>query len=377
MTRHSGSSPPAPSIRRNRGCCSCFVWQPVSMWSQRKQSFRTMGRSRARACLRHKCNVTENEEFNMTEVKTKVAVLGLGLMGLSIARNVAKAGFPLKVFDINVETSAKVGGPNVSVAASPAEAGAETDVVLLSLPGPDEVEAVCIGRDSLRETLKPGSVIVDLSTNGVEAVRELAAELAAGQIAFLDGPVSGGPWGAADGTLAIWVGGDTAAFEQALPVLASVGKAIQHMGEIGSGTITKLVHNTGANIRAIMLSEIMNLGVKAGIDPLSLFKAIREGSNGLQRTFDGVAGKYLDRTYDEPAFRLRHAHKDLRLALELAASMDLPMDLSKAVMVRMEEAMAKGWGDWDSGAVGLVAQQQANIVVNPIDKELLKQVISK
>ncbi|MGV1768265.1 NAD(P)-dependent oxidoreductase [Rhizobium rhizogenes] len=307
----------------------------------------------------------------------KVAVIGLGLMGLSIAKNVAKAGFDVKVFDLNSAAAASVPGSNVTAAKSPADAGVDTDVVLLSLPGPAEVEAVCLGPDSLSETLKPGAVIVDLSTNGVDVVKALEAKLAEKGINFLDGPVSGGPWGAADGTLAIWVGGDKAAFDKALPVLKSTGKAIEHMGGISTGTITKLVHNTGANIRHVMLSEIMNLGVKAGIEPLALFKAIREGSNGLQRTFDGVAMKYLDRTYDEPAFRLRHAQKDLRLALELADSMGLEMDLSKAVMTQLDEAMAKGWGDKDSTAVGLLGQEAAGIEIKPIDKTVLKEIVSK
>ncbi|MGR9466361.1 NAD(P)-dependent oxidoreductase [Rhizobium leguminosarum] len=326
---------------------------------------------------RKRRNHGSQEGLKMSETQMNVAVIGLGLMGLSIAKNVAKAGFPLKVFDLNRAAAQSIAGVNVTVAESPAQAAIDADVVLLSLPGPTEVEAVCIGSSSLLETLKPGSVIVDLSTNGVETVKKLEAELAKKGIKFLDGPVSGGPWGAADGTLAIWVGGDKAGFEKALPVLKSVGKAIEHMGAISTGTITKLVHNTGANIRHSMLCEIMDLGVKAGIEPVALFKAIREGSNGLQRTFDGIAGKYLDRSYDEPAFRLRHAHKDLRLALELGNALELPMDLSKAVMVRMEQAMAKGWGDKDSGAVGLVAHEEAGVVVRPIDKTVLKQIISK
>lgn len=307
----------------------------------------------------------------------KVAVIGLGLMGLSIAKNVAKAGFELKVFDINEAAAASIPGSNVSAAKTPAEAGRDADVVLLSLPGPPEVQAVCLGENSLSETLKPGSVIVDLSTNGVDVVKDLEEKLKEKGISFLDGPVSGGPWGAADGTLAIWVGGDKAAFDKALPVLKAVGKAIEHMGAISTGTITKLVHNTGANIRHVMLSEIMNLGVKAGIEPLALFKAVREGSNGLQRTFDGIAMKYLDRTYDEPAFRLRHAQKDLRLALELAEGMGLQMDLSKTVMSQLNLAMDKGWGDKDSTAVGLLGQEAAGIEIKPIDKALLKEIVSK
>lgn len=307
----------------------------------------------------------------------KVAVIGLGLMGLSIAKNVAKAGFELKVFDINEAAAASVSGSNVSIAKTPAEAGQDTDVVLLSLPGPTEVKAVCLGENSLSETMEAGSVIVDLSTNGVDIVKELEAKLKAKGISFLDGPVSGGPWGAADGTLAIWVGGDKAAFEKALPVLRATGKAIEHMGAVGTGTITKLVHNTGANIRHVMLAEMMNLGVKAGIEPLALFKAVREGSNGLQRTFDGIAMKYLDRTYDEPAFRLRHAQKDLRLALELADDMGLKMDLSKAVMSQLNEAMDKGWGDKDSTAVGLISQQAAGIEIQAVDKAVLKEIVAR
>lgn len=312
----------------------------------------------------------------MSNTDIKVAAIGLGLMGSSIARNTAKSGFGLRVYDVDSSIAAAMAGGNITAVANPAEAGADADVVLLSLPGPPEVRGVCTGRNGLIETMKPNSVIVDLSTNAVQVVAELATILATKRIAFLDAPVSGGPWGAADGTLAIWVGGQKEAFNQVLPVLHSIGKAVEYMGPIGTGTITKLVHNTGANIRQYMLAEIMNLGIKAGIEPLALFKAIREGSNGRARTFDGIGGKYLDQTYDQPAFRLKHAQKDLQLAIELGAELDVPMDLAELVMARMNEAMAMGWGDRDSSVVGLLAEKAAGIKFPAVDRALLKSILA-
>ena len=289
----------------------------------------------------------------------RVVVIGLGLMGFSMARNVARSGFPTTVYDVRSEVAAGVGG--ATAAGTVADLGRACDVVLLSLPGPAEVEVVCLGEGGLSGTLPKGAVILDLSTNSRAVVMKIAAALAGSGIDFLDASVSGGLWGAADGTLAIWVGGDRAAFDRARPVIDAVGQRISFMGGIGTGTISKLVHNTAANIRTATLAEVLTLGVKGGIEPTALWSAVRDGSNGRSRTFDSLGGKILDGTFDEPAFRLRHARKDMGLALQLGEELGVPLDLTALVTRTLDDAMARGWEDRDSNVAVKIHQERAGL----------------
>lgn len=305
----------------------------------------------------------------------KVGVVGLGLMGLSIAKNLAKAGFETTVYDIRADAAAGIDG--LRQVSSPGEVGAASEIVFLSLPGPAEVEAVCIGDTGLVGTMTAGGVIVDLSTNSINKVRMLAGKAKAAGIDFLDAPVSGGPWGAADGTLAVWIGGDEDAYERALPAINAVGKRISYMGAIGTGSVTKLVHNTAANIRVGMLGEVMNLGVKGGIDPVALWAAIRDGSHGRQRTFDSLGGKILDGSYDTPAFKLRHARKDVAVALELGEALGVPMPLAKHALTTLDAAMERGWADKDSNVQIKIIQEGAGLDIPPQDTATLKAIATR
>ncbi|MBB4427580.1 3-hydroxyisobutyrate dehydrogenase [Bradyrhizobium sp. CIR48] len=306
---------------------------------------------------------------------TRVGMIGLGLMGRSIAANLVKAGFDVTAYDVRPEAEGDVQG--LRFAKSPAEVVKASDTVLLSLPGPKEVEEICVGERGLAAALNPGAQIVDLSTNSVAMVRALNKTLGERNIAFLDAPVSGGPVGAADGTLAIWVGGSREAFEKTLPVLEAIGKYISYMGDIGTGTITKLAHNVVANIRTAMLGEVLTLGVKGGIAPEELLAAVRNGSHGRTRTFDSMAGKILDGTFDTPLFRLRHARKDMAVALELGEELGVPLDLTRLTLAKLDEAMDRGWGDRDSNVHIKIQQEKSGINIPSVSPEVLKAIVSR
>jgi 3-hydroxyisobutyrate dehydrogenase len=304
-----------------------------------------------------------------------VGIVGLGLMGLSIAKNLAKAGFNVSAYDVRPDVVQGIA--NLRQVATVADVGAASEIVFLSLPGPVEVTEVCTGTGGLVETMSKGRIIFDLSTNSVSAVKAINQTLAQKGIDFLDSPVSGGPWGAADGTLAIWIGGTEDAFKRGRPALDAIGKRISYMGEIGTGTVTKLAHNIAANIRTAMLGEILVLGSKAGITPTALLSAIRDGSHGQTRTFDHLGFKILDGDYDNPAFKLRLAKKDMVVGLELGAELGVPLDLTAQVMKTIAKAMDRGWGDRDSNVFVKIQQEEAGIDIAPIDKAVLKEIISK
>src|SRR5205807_6611468 len=154
----------------------------------------------------------------------------------------------------------------------------------------------------------------DLSTNSPALVRRLHGIFAERGVHMLDAPVSGGPRGAESGRLALWVGGDEALFERYKPVLDDIGDQPYYVGPIGAGPAAKLVHNCAGYAIQTALAEVFTLGVKAGVDPLALFKAVRNGAIGRQRTFDRLADNFLPGTFDPPSFALRLAHKDVTLA---------------------------------------------------------------
>ncbi len=242
----------------------------------------------------------------------KIGFIGLGTMGQHMAAHLIEAGHELRVHDLRREAGAPHEAAGATWAPSPAEAARDAEVVFTSLPGPKEVEAVALGRGGLLEGMRAGSAWFDLSTNSPTLVRRLHAAFAEKQIHVLDSPVSGGPVGARTGRLALWVGGDEDLFEQYLPVLKAIGDQPAYIGPIGAGSVAKLVHNAAGYGIQTALAEAFTLGVKAGVEPLELFRAIRQGASGRRRTFDGLIDQFLPAKFDPPSFALRLAHKDWR-----------------------------------------------------------------
>ncbi|MGE4219420.1 MAG: NAD(P)-dependent oxidoreductase, partial [Alphaproteobacteria bacterium] len=173
----------------------------------------------------------------------KVGFIGLGTMGASIAMNAIKGGHSLVVHDVTRQAAGQHIQAGAVWAESPKAVAEQSDLILSSLPGPPEVEAVALGQNGLVEGLARGKVYLDLSTNSPTVMRRIHAEFAKQGVEVLDGPVSGGPDGAKSGKMAIWVGGDKATFERILPTLKSMGDQIAYVGPIGAGSVAKLVHN--------------------------------------------------------------------------------------------------------------------------------------
>jgi 3-hydroxyisobutyrate dehydrogenase len=251
-----------------------------------------------------------------------------------------------------------------------------SEVVLTSLPGPPEVEAVVLGPDGLLAGLRPGQAYVDLSTNSPTVVRRIHATLARQGVPMLDAPVSGGPRGARTRQLAIWVGGDEAVFHRCKPVLDAMGDQVRRVGAIGAGSIAKLVHNMTTYCVQTALAEVFTLGVKAGVEPIELWEAVRHGATGRQRTFDRLADGFLLGRYDPPSFALRLAHKDVTLATALGREHQVPMRVANLVLEEMTEALNRGWGDRDSRSPMLLQEERAGVPVRA-DEAAIARVLER
>ncbi|MFI4999950.1 MAG: NAD(P)-dependent oxidoreductase, partial [Reyranellales bacterium] len=290
--------------------------------------------------------------------KMQVGFIGLGIMGASLAANLQKAGHKLTVHDARrgaADAHVKAGA---AWADSPQAVAAASEVVFTSLPGPPEVEAVALGTNGLLAGMKRGAAYFDLSTNSRATVRKINAAFADRGAHMLDAPVSGGPRGAKTGKLAIWVGGDKTAFEHYEAVLGAMGDQVRYVGPIGQATVAKLVHNCAGYAIGTALAEVFTMGVKAGVEPLALFEAVRQGALGRRRTFDGLIDQFLPGTYDPPAFMLRHAHKDVSLATQLGKEVAVPMRLCNLTLEEMTEAMNRGWAERDSRSAMLLQQER-------------------
>ena len=249
------------------------------------------------------------------------------------------------------------------------------DVIFSSLPEPPDVEAVALGPDGLIAGMKPGAAYFDLSTNSPSVVKKLHVAFAEKGLHMLDAPVSGGPSGAASRKLAIWVGGDEKVFNQYKAVLDAIGDKAAYVGPIGSATVAKLVHNMSGYAIICALAETFTLGVKAGIDPLTLWQAVRQGAVGRRFTFDALVDQFLPGEYDPPAFALKLAHKDVSLANALGRELGMPMRLCNLALAEMTEALARGWGARDSRVVMLLQQERAGVGI-AVDRERLREALA-
>ncbi|HEU0166967.1 MAG TPA: NAD-binding protein, partial [Chloroflexota bacterium] len=180
-------------------------------------------------------------------------------------------------------------------------------------------------------------------------------------IQVMDSPVSGGPAGAASGRLAIWVGGEEGIFREFKAVLDDFSDAASYAGPIGAGCVTKLVHNCAGYAIQAAVAEVFTLGVKAGVEPVALLKAVRQGAVGRNRVFDRLADTFLTQRWEPPNFALRLAHKDVTLATELAREIGVPMRVANLALAELQEGINRGWGAKDSRVAMLIQEERSGV----------------
>jgi len=286
----------------------------------------------------------------------KIGFIGVGNMGGPMCRNIIRnTNHQVAVFDLNPDAVAACVALGASAGASTAAVAAAADVVLTSLPMPKHVEAVALGPDGIAAHARPGTVYIDLSTNSAATARRVHDGMAAKGMAMLEAPVSGGVPRATDGTIVIMVGGEASVFEAQLPLLKSFSKEVIHVGPIGMGSVAKLCNNMLAFCNLAAASEALLLGAAAGIDVHKLYDVICNAS-GNSDAFRSLGPKAFERNF-KPGFALDLAHKDMRLALEMADECGMPGMIAPQVMTLMRMGRAKGMGGDDSSSLLRVYEQ--------------------
>jgi 3-hydroxyisobutyrate dehydrogenase len=266
---------------------------------------------------------------------TRVAFIGLGHMGGHMCRNVITAGFAVTAYDLDAEALARAAADGARPAESVADCVRDAEILLTSLPGPPQVEAVLCGAgggESAIAAMAPGSVVVDMSTSSLEVGRRARAAATAAGIQMLDAPVAGQTIAAEAGTLAIYAGGEPDAFARALPVLEAMGdpQRIFLLGPGGCGYAVKLLLNLTWFIQAVATAEALTIGVKAGIDLSTLHTAlVASPANSVFLERDVLP--LLERGDYDDGFAMKLVTKDLGLAVDLARDVGVPVELSSLV----------------------------------------------
>jgi 3-hydroxyisobutyrate dehydrogenase-like beta-hydroxyacid dehydrogenase len=277
-----------------------------------------------------------------------VGVVGVGIMGARVARNLLKAGYPVVVYDPAAAAVEPLVDDGAEAAAGAGDAAARVDVLFLSLPDSPQVLAVA---EDVAASGRDGLVVFDLSTVAPSTPQKLAAELAPRGITWLDAPVSGGPSGAENATLTIMIGGDEAAVERCRPVLQTIGRNVEYMGPSGMGATTKLVNQLAIGIQMVAMFEAFTLGVKAGIDARRLWEVLRTSTSRCWVMEELVQKVVLENAFETPRFALRLMHKDLRLAVETASAYRTPAAATALAEQMFAVAEGLGWGERDHMAV--------------------------
>jgi 3-hydroxyisobutyrate dehydrogenase len=241
---------------------------------------------------------------------------------------------------------------------------AAREIIFTSLPGPKEVEAVALGEAGVLQGAEPGSVYIDLSTSSPTLIRHIQQVYQERKVHVLDAPVSGGPIGAQQATLAVMVGGDPAVYQRVKPVLDAIGNKVSYVGAIGSGAIAKIVHNMIGICQQMILAEGLTLGVKAGVEPEALRKAIADGAVGQGLMLNYMVPNVVFKgDFDTVRFALRLSRKDIGLATELGREINVPLKIANLVEQDQVEALARGWADRDSSVPFLLQEERAGVKV--------------
>ena len=279
----------------------------------------------------------------------KTGMIGLGAMGLGMARNLAKAGFLTAVYNRTAEKTAEF---KVAVFDSPEALAADVDLVLMCVSADQDVLSVV---EAIALTVKPGTLVVDMSTVSSETAQKAAAILAEKQVAFLDAPVSGGVEGAKNGTLAMMVGGDVEALEKARPVLEALAARIIYMGATGSGQATKAVNQImGAGINQAV-TEALAFAQAQGLALDKVIDVISGGASG--NWFLQHRGATMTQGTFAPGFKLALHHKDLKICQSMAAQTGFSTPITDMTVSHYAQLMAEGYGDEDISALYRLKKQ--------------------
>ena len=294
----------------------------------------------------------------------KVGFIGVGFMGKHMARHIIEGGHELTIYDIS-ETAAKdLVDLGAKWANSPSIVATNSEVIFTSLPTPQDVEQVVIGEGGLLDGAIEGTTFFDLSTTDPETITRISESTSQKGVTLLEAPVSGGTTGAEEGTLCVMVGGDKSKYDKYKSVLDLIGTQVVYCGNLGAGAVCKIVNNLIGMTLGVVLSEAFSLGVKAGVDPMTLYNAVSMSSGETRQMHTFPTGLFEGNF--EPGFKLDLGSKDVGLATNLGRSLRVPMEVSNLVHQKYVEAQNKGWGGQSTTAIAKLQEERAGVEIRSL-----------
>ncbi len=288
-----------------------------------------------------------------------VGFIGVGNMGNPMAGNVLKAGFPMTVFDMNPKAMENLVQAGARRGGSANDAVDGSDVVLTSLPASPDVEAAYLQPGGLVERAKPGTILIDLSSVLPTTPRKIEPVAKKRGVHFLEAPVSGGVTGARAATLAIMVGGDKEVLARAEPVLKAMGPNVFHVGTVGAGNTVKAINNMMACVNSAAMMEGFVVGVKAGLDPMTIYEVVKASSGG-SKAIERIPRALIPRDF-EPGFKVTLMNKDLETFHTIAKELHVPVTFSTLAQHYQQAALAAGLGEQDTSVVFTIIERLAGM----------------
>ena len=297
----------------------------------------------------------------------QIGFVGLGIMGSGMANNLLAAGHVVSVFNRTAARAEPFAAAGATVCATAAELAGRCEVVLVCVSDTPDVEAVLFGADGVAAGAQPGTLVVDASTISPDATRGFATRLSTQGVSFIDAPVSGGSEGAVKGTLSIMVGGQDSDLERARPVLEAIGRTITHVGPVGAGQTCKLVNQVLVVVNMMAVSEALLLAQAGGLDLTRTIAAVESGAAGSWMLSN--RGPQVVRRDWRPGFTIDLQQKDLRLVLEAADSLGVPLLATASVFQLYRSLQADGLGAEGNHALAKALERLAGVTVGRSDDD--------
>src|SRR3989304_5258816 len=297
-------------------------------------------------------------------MKSKLGFIGLGIMGKPMVRNLMKAGYPVVVYDIRPESVEEIRQEGAQRASSCKEVAENCKIVITMVPDSADSEAAILGPNGVLAGSRTGTIILDMSSIAPLVSKKIAAECAKKGVEMLDAPVSGGGPGGIKATLAIMVGGKKEVFDRTVEIMKTVGSNVTLCGEIGAGNTTKLANQIIVALNIAAVGEALVLAAKAGVDPETVFQAIRGGLAG-STVLDAKAPMIISRNF-KPGFRIRLHQKDLNNALATAKELNVPLPFTALVQQVITALVNDGKADSDHSAIATFIEGMAGIEVKKL-----------
>src|SRR5438876_4930425 len=286
-----------------------------------------------------------------------VGFIGVGNMGNPMAYNVLKAPFAMTVFDVNPKATENLVQAGARRAGSAREVVDNSEIVLTSLPASPDVEAMYLEPGGLVERAKPGTILIDLSSVLPSTPRKIEPKAKARGVHFLEAPVSGGVTGARAATLALMVGGEAEPLARAKPVLHAMGPNVFHVGPVGSGNVVKAINNMMACVNGLAMMEGLAVGVKAGLDPMTVYEVVKASSGG-SKALERIPRAIVPREF-EPGFKVALMNKDLETFTTIAKELHVPISFANVAQRYQQMALAAGLGEQDTSVVMTLIERLA------------------